>query len=693
MSINKHFNRICAVALILAILVTVLFMNGQALGIRQTSHVIGYEDLLFDTSRVHTIDLVVDDWDGFLTNCENEEYDVCTAVVDNESFSNVAIRAKGNTSLSSVKNMDSSRYSFKLEFDHFDDAITYHGLDKLCLNNIIQDNTYMKDYLTCRMMNIFGVAAPLCSYVWITVNGDPWGLYLAVEAVEDSFLKRNYGSDIGELYKPDSMSMGGGRGNGREFSLSDFLEKMTSNDSEEEEQEENSQETGKSADAGDADTGSSEKMQKPGKRGVDSADGKDSAGNSMKPGRDDAGEADGTETGKSFGKPGQQEGRGDRPNRSGSKDGKGDLGGKGGPGGFGGPGGMGSNDVKLIYTDDDEDSYSNIFGSAKTVVNHADRERLIASIKQMNEQTDLEEVVDVEEVIRYFVVHNFVVNGDSYTGNMVHNYYLHEGDGIMQMIPWDYNLAFGTFQGGDATGSVNTPIDTPVSSSMRGMGGSATNVDDQSDRPMWAWIAENETYLARYHELFAGFLETVDSEAIIDETYALIAPYVAEDPTAFCTAEEFEEAVPVLKEWCSLRTQSVRGQLEGAIPATTSGQTADESSLIDASHIVTSDMGSMGDGMGGGPGGGFPGGFGRNNGDASEDRADERPDGEMPDFEGMTPPDGRMPDMSGFPGGQSPGMAGMTSANYGTDTWILLGVSALVLLAGIGVAVVFRRRR
>ena len=50
----------------------------------------------------------------------------------------------------------------------------------------------------------------------------------------------------------------------------------------------------------------------------------------------------------------------------------------------------------------------------------------------------------MEEVIRYFVVHNFVCNGDSYTGTMIHNYYLYEEDGRLSMLPWDYNLAYGT---------------------------------------------------------------------------------------------------------------------------------------------------------------------------------------------------------------------------------------------------------
>ncbi len=52
--------------------------------------------------------------------------------------------------------------------------------------------------------------------------------------------------------------------------------------------------------------------------------------------------------------------------------------------------------------------------------------------------------------IRYFVVHNYVCNGDSYTGSIIHNYYLHESDGRLSMIPWDYNLAFGTFRSADA---------------------------------------------------------------------------------------------------------------------------------------------------------------------------------------------------------------------------------------------------
>ncbi len=44
----------------------------------------------------------------------------------------------------------------------------------------------MKDYLVYQMMDKFDAATPLCSYVYISVNGEDHGLYLAVESVEDS---------------------------------------------------------------------------------------------------------------------------------------------------------------------------------------------------------------------------------------------------------------------------------------------------------------------------------------------------------------------------------------------------------------------------------------------------------------------------------------------------------------------------
>jgi len=544
MSVSEHIDKICCTALVLALLITFLLSNAQELGVQTVSAAAGYESRLFNTAAIHTIDIVMDDWDSFLENCTDEKYADCTVIIDGDVCRNVGIRAKGNTSLSSVADYGNDRYSFKIEFDHYDSANTYYGLDKLCLNNIIQDNTYMKDYLTYELMRSFDINAPLCSYAYITVNGKDWGLYLAVEAVEESFMQRCYGNDYGELYKPDSTMMGGGRGNGRDFDPAEFDDHF------------NSQEDSPSHHISDRPVA------------PDIPDTPDRPDTSNRPGT-----------------PGRPEIT-DRSDMDISDDPPPESSDKFGsimPGEFGG---MSSNDVSLIYTDDEYDSYSNIFENAKTNITDNDKDRLIASLKQLNEGESIDTIVDTDAVIRYFVVHNFVLNFDSYTGPMIHNYYLYEKNGQLSMIPWDYNLAFGGFMSeSDATALINYPIDTPVSGKTL------------DSRPMLAWIFDEEEYTEQYHRYFSEFIsEYFDSgyfSDMVDSISEMISPYVKKDTTGFCTYEEFKEGVSTLKEFCLLRAESISGQLNGSIPSTNDGQMQNDSSLLDGSHLSVSSMGGM----------------------------------------------------------------------------------------------------
>lgn len=645
MSTHKYIDRICYAVLTLTLLATVFFMNARVFGVETISNSNGYESRLFDTSRVHTIDIVMDDWEGFLDACTSEEYSPCSVIIDNKAYKNVAIRAKGNTSLTQVASYGNDRYSFKIEFDHYDSAKAYYGLDKLSLNNIIQDNTYMKDYLCYQMMGYFGVDAPLCSYVQVLVNGEEWGLYLAVEGIEEAFLERNFGSDYGELYKPDSQSIGGGPGNGGKFNMDDWSP------------EENRNPTGDGVENQDGTSGQSQRIQPDGQEwpeatGQNQPDGQDSLG---------------------------------------------------WPANMGGS--MGSSDVSLIYSGDDYDNYSNIFDSAKTNITDADKDRLIASLKQLNEKSNIENVVDVDAVIRYFVVHNFVCNFDSYTGSMIHNYYLYEKAGQLSMIPWDYNLAFGGFVGGsDATSLVNFPIDTPVS------GGTVDS------RPMLAWILADEEYKALYHSYFSEFIsDYFDSGAFteqIDAVRKLISPCVNSDPTKFCTYEEFEAGVDTLKEFCLLRAKSVAGQLDCSIPSTSDDQAQDASTLIDASGISISDMGTM-NGQGGGMGNamrpdGQNGGMPPSNQDGAppdlpsdDDRGQQektgsppqKPDGTISDNDSAAAPSSEVPSATPPPDAyiDITTRAKIQQTSEG-NPWLLLGSLTLVLVGGLLFALLYKKR-
>ncbi|MCQ2968849.1 MAG: CotH kinase family protein [Clostridium sp.] len=566
MSTHKYIDKICCVIIALSLIITLLFMNAQSFGIIKASRVKGYEDRLFDSSSVHNIDIIMDDWDKFLENCKNEEYVLCSVIIDNEAFKNVAIRAKGNTSLTQVENYDNNRYSFKIEFDHYDSTKSYYGLDKLSLNNIIQDNTYMKDFLTYQMMGEFGVPAPLCSYVNITVNGENWGLYLAVESIEEAFLEREYGNDYGELYKPDSMSMDNGRNDNEKLDDNQNEHPSGNNkppmlDSEETSQIPNNNDNApRPPSDGERpqipnDNGNAPKPPNNGER----PQAPNENGNIPRPPSD--GENLEITEDRTFYIEGMKDNS--RPNAL-----------------------KGSSDVSLIYSDDVFDSYKNIFDNAKTKITDADKERLIASLKQLNQGENIESVVNIDEVIRYFVVHNFVCNFDSYTGSIIHNYYLYEKEGQLSMLPWDYNLAFGGFEGAqDATALVNYPIDSPTS------GGSIES------RPMLSWIFSNDEYTELYHKYFAEFLSNFyDSKYLanlIDSVKEMISPYVENDVTKFCTYDEFETGIDTLKQFCLLRSESIAKQLEGIIPSTSEGQSDDNSSFVDASSLNISDMGTM----------------------------------------------------------------------------------------------------
>lgn len=208
---SKNINIIIAIIMIVALIFTSLLIfipRNTTASLSDTQP--EYVNRIFNKEKVTEINIEMseEDWDWVLENATKEEYRSGNITIDGETFYNVGIRPKGNSSLSSVANSDTDRFSFKVEFDTYVDGQTCFGLDKLVLNNMMSDTTYMKEYLSYEIFAKMGVVTPVYSYANISVNGNPWGLYLMVESGEDSFLQRNFGSDPGKLYKPEDTGSG-----------------------------------------------------------------------------------------------------------------------------------------------------------------------------------------------------------------------------------------------------------------------------------------------------------------------------------------------------------------------------------------------------------------------------------------------------------------------------------------------------
>ncbi len=399
--ITKIIIAVMALAVCLCLAATAFI--GQLAASRDKGLTMEYETALFDTSEIISINIVIDedDWNEMLDNATAEEYYRCDVSVNGETFYGVGIRPKGNTSLTTIAaDPTTDRYSFKLEFDHYVDGQTCFGLDKLVLNNNYADATNMKEALIYDMYQYLGADASLYNYAKISVNGEYWGVYLAIEAVEDSFMLRNYGTQDGELYKPDSMNIGG-------------------------------------FDMGDMDMGDFSPSDLPG--GFDFSQLPDEM--------PEGGEA--PEAGSSSGLP-EDGGGSSQPPDGGSFD----FGGMG----FGGFS-LGGGGADLNYTGDDLDNYSTIWEGEITKTKDADHKRVVTALKKISKGADLASYMDVDNLLRYMAVHIFSVNEDSLSGMMAHNYYLYEYDGQLNIIPWDYNLALGGMSGSNATSVVNEAID------------------------------------------------------------------------------------------------------------------------------------------------------------------------------------------------------------------------------------------
>ena len=179
---------------------------------------------------------------------------------------------------------------------------------------------------------------------------------------------------------------------------------------------------------------------------------------------------------------------------------------------------------------------------------------------------------------RYFAVQAFVVNADGYLGPTGHNYYLYEKDGLLAMLPWDYNLAFGTYSLGaprpenDARAFVNCPIDEPAP------------LEILAKRPFFSVPfarGEGRVLYRKYLGEVAALFESGEFTAEITRAARMIAPYVERDPTAFCSYADHKLAVRTITAFCELRAESIRAQLNGEIPATRAGQAAAPETLVE----------------------------------------------------------------------------------------------------------------
>jgi len=109
------------------------------------------------------------------------------------------LRLKGRWG--SFRQLD-GKAAFLLKFDKFVEDRRFFGLEKLALNNLVQDASMIHEQLGYRLFRAMDVPAPRSGYAEVRVNGELYGLYATVEAVDNpGFLRGWFGDDDGNLYE------------------------------------------------------------------------------------------------------------------------------------------------------------------------------------------------------------------------------------------------------------------------------------------------------------------------------------------------------------------------------------------------------------------------------------------------------------------------------------------------------------
>jgi spore coat protein CotH len=122
----------------------------------------------------------------------------CKVTMGDRSWSNVAIHIKGGRG--SLQPWDGIP-GLTLSFNAFEPGQLFLGeLEKIHLNNEVQDPRYMNEILASELFQSANVPCARATHVIVELNERKMGVYVMVEGFDRQFLKRNFHNSNGNLY-------------------------------------------------------------------------------------------------------------------------------------------------------------------------------------------------------------------------------------------------------------------------------------------------------------------------------------------------------------------------------------------------------------------------------------------------------------------------------------------------------------
>lgn len=150
---------------------------------------------------------------GMTGDSENPIWVAVDIELNGEVWTNVGMRFKGNSSLRGTWGDGNYKLPFKLDFDEFEDDYPeidnqrFYGFKQLSFSSNWSDDSLLREKVTADIFREAGVPASQTAFyaVYVDYGEGPlyFGLYTAVEIVDDTVIETQFADDSGNVYKPE----------------------------------------------------------------------------------------------------------------------------------------------------------------------------------------------------------------------------------------------------------------------------------------------------------------------------------------------------------------------------------------------------------------------------------------------------------------------------------------------------------
>src|SRR5260221_5780025 len=189
-------------ALLFAVLILLLGGMGGGLNAQSSSNSFfrtkhGASDQFFINGAIPHLKIEIKGTNLVALRRNNRAYVRSTIREGDTVYSDVGIHVKG--AAGSSRDLD-DKPALTLHFNKFRDGQRFHGLDKIHLNNSVQDPSYLTELLCGELFRAAGVPAARTTHARVDLNGRDLGLFVLKEGFDKTFLRQYFKNVNGNLW-------------------------------------------------------------------------------------------------------------------------------------------------------------------------------------------------------------------------------------------------------------------------------------------------------------------------------------------------------------------------------------------------------------------------------------------------------------------------------------------------------------